>query len=252
MNASKAWFGAVVVALGAWSLTPSAGAVEPRPHARPNPAAVALAAHAFPGMALEWPGWLTVPNGPPEVLRLGEFRRLLRGERWWLVLHMDVIGRPERAADEPGAEASRGMFVVAQTDAQGRVLAHKTLHVDSTARDSAALAADFSGTRRAGWPSLRISAWSAGENRAHAAQVWWSGEFDSQTGGWVWRWPSAYWHVAPDGSQRREALRALAIDQGAAGDMLVLVGVESGRRFSFPCPGGLCDVRPLALLDQLR
>lgn len=222
-------------------------AVEPRPDARPNPAAAALAAHAFPGVPLETPNWWVEPNGPPEVLRLGEFHRLRRGDRWWLTLSMDAIGRPDRASDDPLADATRGMFVVALTDAWGAVTSHKVVQVDPSARHTTTESVTFVESRRAGWPLLSVRASSTGQNRLHALRVWWSGEFDSASDSWVRRWPTAYWHVRPDGIEEREGLHA-----ELTGHTLELTGLASGRRFSFPCPRGTCAIRPLALIEQLR
>jgi hypothetical protein len=243
MSASKTLLGSVLMAAAATSVL----AVEPHPDARPNPAALALASHAFPGVPIETPNWWVEPNGPPEVLRLGEFHRLRRGDRWWLTLSMDSIGRPDRGSEDPLADSTRGMFVVARTDDQGVVVTHKVVHVDPSAQHSSTTRVDFVETRRAGWPLLRVAASSTGQNRLHALRVWWAGEFDSGLDAWAWRWPTSYWHVRPDGVEEREALHAEVVD-----GRLELIGLESGRRFSFPCPGGACAIRPLALIEQLR
>lgn len=214
-------------------------------------AAEALLSVAMPGASRDWSDdSLVWPDGRREAFRLGGFTRLRVGDTWWLAAGIDFPARLERAvagleAGKAAFEPVRSRIVVVKAAADWRVLEHKAIDVDNESAVSAVDHIELVPPQAGRWPSLEVRAASAGQSGGVAVMVWWLGELDSETGTWTRRVPAEYWRRAPDGSKQQELLQPNLKD-----DTLELVGLRSGARFSYPCAGGTCRIRPLSLLDR--
>lgn len=214
-------------------------------------AAETLLGAVFPGVQRDWSDdSLVWPDGRREAFRLGGFTRLRVGDTWWLAGALDFPARLDGAARALKAgkglsEAVRSRIVVVKAGADWRVLDQRVVDVDPDSPVSAVDHIELSPPADRRWPRLEVRGVSAGQSGGVATMVWWLGELDAETSAWTRRVPAEYWRRGADGAEVQELLQPQV-----SGDTLELVGVQSGARFSFACPGGACKVRALSLFER--